>query len=122
MLASGLRRTWFHLLGAGPLVLLLSVLPSYVYFDHLVKYASQAMGQQMGEDTESAAEHTSHEQHCHYGGGGCSEAPAPINGRVLPAVVDLIEPQLAAVLLEENRPLLAGVAVVPQAKPPRADA
>ena len=120
MLASGLRRTWFHLLGAGPLVLLLSVLPSYFYLDHLVAYATQAMGGAV--EQESPAEHTIHEQHCHYGGAGCSEAPAPINGRVLPAVVDLVEPQLAAVLLEENRPLLDGVAVVPQTKPPRADA
>ena len=114
----GLRRTWFWLLGAGPLVLLLSILPSYVYLGHWTEYAKAAMGRPVEE--ESSGEVLDHAMHCHFNAASCSEQPAPINGHVLPAVGELTEPNLSDLAaIEQALSRLEDVLLAPATEPPR---
>ncbi|MEX2159788.1 MAG: hypothetical protein WEB04_10340 [Dehalococcoidia bacterium] len=115
----GLRRTWFWLLGAGPLMLLLSMLPQYLAIDHWEEYYRHMIRHEI-EEPEEGPEHTSHEQHCHYGSAACSDQPAPINGRVLPAAVELSEPSLPDVAYAElSLSRLEDVFLAPASEPPR---
>jgi hypothetical protein len=116
----GLRRRWFRLVAAGPLLLLLALLPSYLYIDHWGEYLAHAMAHDV-EVEESPAEHTTHELHCHYGISGCTEQPAPINGQVMPGLVELARPVLLGIAaLERPAVTLEGVAPVPPTQPPQA--
>lgn len=111
-------RAWLRLIGIGPIVMLGALLPSYTYIDHWSEYAGVVTGHR-GQAAAGQAEHTSHELHCHYGSSGCSEQPAPISGRVLPAAVELAEPVLAAALIDTARTEApAGLAVSPPTDPP----
>jgi hypothetical protein len=115
-------RTWLRLVGAGPFVLLLALLPSYLAIDHWGEYAGYITGRHPAVE-EGSAEHASHGTHCHYGTSACADQPAPINGRVLPAAVELTQPHLADVKVEparEEAPL--GVAFAPLTDPPWAPA
>ena len=106
-------------MGVGPLVLLAALLPSYLSIDHWGAYAGYVTGHSMAAD-EGSAEHASHGMHCHYGPSACSDQPAPINGRVLPAAVELVEPHLAAVEMDVVRTAaLDGVTFAPPTDPPR---
>jgi hypothetical protein len=120
MSLSRISRTWLRLVGIGPLVLLAALLPSYLSIDHWSAYAGFVTGGH-DEAEEGSAEHTSHGMHCHYGPSACSDQPAPINGRVLPAAVELVEPHLAAVEMDISREVaLSSVVFAPPTDPPRA--
>ena len=119
----GVRRTWFWLLGAGPLVLLLAMLPQYLVIDHWEEYYNHAIRHEVEKPADEVAEHTSHEQHCHYGSAACSDQPAPINGRVLPAAIELSEPSFSALsALEQPTSRLEDVFLAPAREPPRSPA
>jgi hypothetical protein len=113
-----ISRTWLRLVGIGPALLLAALLPSYLAIDHWGEYAGSIKGHHE-EAEEGSAEHASHGMHCHYGPSTCSDQPAPINGRVLPAAVELIEPRLAALWMDAPRVgVLLSVAFAPPTDPP----
>jgi hypothetical protein len=115
------RRTWFRLLAVGPLVLLLSVLPSLIYLDHWDEYIQYAVSGSglLGNEADSL-EHTSHHTHCHVGPSTCADQPVPIgSANVLTSVVELPEPELPQVAVDEQVALLEEVFMSPLTRPPQ---
>ncbi|MDP3766374.1 MAG: hypothetical protein Q8S13_00020, partial [Dehalococcoidia bacterium] len=112
-------RTWFRLLGAGPLVLLVAFLPSLVYVGHWGDYVDFALGRSRAVEEPTDAEHATHEAHCHVGPSTCADQPAFINGQVAASVVEMTVPHLSTTVLEDALVTLEGQTVAPLTEPPR---
>jgi hypothetical protein len=108
----GVHGAWLALLGAGHLVLLLSLLPSVLYIDHWVEFINPSA-------EISKAGLALHESHCHLGSGSCGEQPAPTNLKSLSSIVDLPQPQLLAVAIEDVAPASQETFITPPTEPPR---
>jgi hypothetical protein len=115
------RRTWFRLLAVGPLALLLSVLPSLIYLGHWGEYPEYSVsGPGLLEDEAGPLEHTVHHTHCHAGPSTCADQPVPIgSANVLASVVELPQPELPAVAVEDPTRDLEEVSVSPLTEPPQ---
>ena len=115
------RRTWFRLLAVGPLALLLSLLPSLIYLDHWDEYIQYAVrGPRLLEDEADPLEHTAHHTHCHAGPSTCADQPVPIgSANVLASVVELPQPELPQVAVDEQIALLEEVFMSPLTRPPQ---
>jgi len=111
------RRSWFVALRVGPALMLIALLPSVVYLDHWTAYASELLGP---SEAQQLSELASHSAHCHSGPSTCSEQPAVFAVQVIPTVVDLDQPELPAVLLEDGPSLLQEHRSSPLTEPPRA--
>ena len=112
MLWPSVRQRWYRLLGVGPLVMLLALAPGLLYPDHWTEF--------LGWANPTEEEPIEHAGHCHLGPASCSEQPVQLDIRAVPAVVDLVEPELTSVLLEERAATPAEHVVTPPTEPPRA--
>lgn len=114
------RRTWFRLLAVGPLVLLLALLPSLAYLDHWGEYIQYAVsGPGLLENEADPLEHTAHSAHCHAGPSTCADQPIPLGDKYLLAVVEVPQPDLPAVVVEERVLSLEAVFISPLTQPPQ---
>ena len=111
MSAEYLLQRWYRFLGAGPLVMLLALLPGLLFIDHWGQYAGL-----IPVEEENLAEHAGH---CHLNIGTCSDQPLPPDMSVTPAVVHVVEPELTLLALEDHLQRLSGHIVVPPTEPPR---
>ncbi|MBI4570675.1 MAG: hypothetical protein HY723_01895 [Chloroflexi bacterium] len=105
----------------GPLVLLLAMLPSLVYLGHWGEYIQYAVsGPGLLEDEAGPLEHTLHHAHCHAGPSTCADQPVPIgSANALAAVVELPQPELPQVAVDEQVALLEEVFTSPLTRPPQ---
>lgn len=115
------RRTWFRLLAVGPLVLLLSLLPSLTYLDHWGEYIQYSVsGPGLLGNEADPLEHTAHHTHCHAGPSTCADQPVPIgSANGLASVVELPQPELPQVAVEDPTRHLEEVSVSPLTEPPQ---
>jgi len=89
-----------------------AVLPSVVPYDHLLPGLDQH---------ESLAEEATHSTHCHITPGSCADAPIPAGPNQLIFNAPLIvTPALLAILLSLTLPVLTGISVKPDTRPPLA--
>ena len=116
-LSQRVRRSWFRALGIGPAVMLIALLPSVLYIDHWTSYASSLLGE---SEAMQLSELANHSTHCHVGPSSCSDQPTVYATQVVPTVVELAHPELPAVLLEHDPPLLVEHTSAPLTEPPRA--
>jgi hypothetical protein len=114
MTAAGARRSWWGLIGAGHLVLLLSLLPSVLYLDHWSEFLFPNRPEHV-----SAADEALHESHCHFGSGSCSQ-PVPTNLKMLVSVVDLPQLELTVTAIEDVASVIEEAFITPPTEPPRA--
>lgn len=91
------RRVWRWVLSVGPRLLLAALLPSLLFIDHWDEYLDYALGQ----EPFVAAEHASHQVHCHGGPASCSQQPAPTNVQVFASVVQVPQPALMSFAFED---------------------
>jgi hypothetical protein len=118
-LAHRLRRSWLQALGIGPALMLIALLPSVLYLDHWTAYASALLGPSEAQQL-SELNQANHASHCHLGPSTCSDQPTPFAVQVIPTVVDLDQPELPAVLLEDGLSRLEEHISSPLTEPPRA--
>lgn len=95
--------------------MLLALLPSTLYLDH---WAEQLTSTFFGSGVEEAEE-LSHHAHCHLTPGACSDQPVAPSVSVFPAVVEVSEPELPSVLLEDGSTALEEAVVAIPTEPPR---
>ena|ERR1700694_1327950 len=108
------RRSWWILLGAGHLVMLLALLPSMLYIDHWSAY----FGWTKDDDSPGAQE--VHQGHCHLSPSTCSDQPLPPGPRATWEVVEFKKPNLPPIVaLDEPSVKLTGVVVSVPTEPPR---
>lgn len=106
-------------LRVGPALMLTALLPSVLYLDHWTAYASALLGPSEAQQL-SELNRANHASHCHLGPSTCSEQPTAYTTQVSPTVVDLDQPELPAVLLEDGLSLLEEHTSSPLTEPPRA--
>jgi hypothetical protein len=123
-----LRRIWLAALRAGPVILLVALLPSVSYIDHWSEFVTSAVAHEAAEAEGAGddsgpeprhAEDDSHAAHCHTNIASCAEQPAPADLRLLHVVVDFSEPALTETPLEYSDWTLAGFVVPIPTEPPR---
>ncbi len=114
-----MRQRWFGLLGVGPLVLLLALLPQLLYVDHWVEFVTHGLGRESAAEQGDGRERVQHEAHCHVGSAACSDQPVPYSVRVVPAIIELAPPELYSLPLENIEAPLEELAVSPLTEPPR---
>ena len=115
-----LRRRWYRLLRAGPLVLLLAFLPSLLYVDHWGEFLDPGRGGAISpEHLAESLGGNGHAAHCHVGASTCSEQPAPASVQIFPALTELSEPEFPTVLLEDSVTAPEEFIVSPPTEPPR---
>jgi hypothetical protein len=112
MLRRSLLQRWYRMLGAGPLIMLLALTPSLLSIDHFGAYFGWIQ-----DSNDSPADHIGH---CHLNVASCSDQPLPPNPGAAPAVVNVVEPELTLLALEDYQQRLAGQVVIPPTEPPRA--
>ncbi len=112
-----LRREWRRLLGLGPLVLLLALLPSLLYAGHWAEFLDHALGRE--DAAEDAGNVLEHARHCHFGPSACSEQPVPYRVQVVPGIVELAGPELPSIALEDSAKPLQEFVVATPTDPPR---
>jgi len=89
-----------------------AVLPSVVPYDHLIPGI---------HDDHSLAEEAAHSTHCHITPGSCADAPIPAGPNQLIFNSPLIvTPALLSILLAVTLPVLTGISVKPDTRPPLA--
>lgn len=111
MLRRRLLQRWYRFLGAGPLVMLLALAPSLLSIDHVAEDFGW-----LHESDDSPMDHIGH---CHLNVASCSDQPLPPNPGAAAAVVNVVEPELTFLALEEEHPRRYGRVVVPPKEPPR---
>jgi hypothetical protein len=112
------RRTWKGQNALGPALLLLALMPMFSYFGHWSLFTSEAMG--YGTEAEEVEDVEEHAHHCHLGVANCTDQPVPASVRVIPAVIDLPEPELSLSLMLSGSVTLTEHVESPPTEPPRA--
>ena len=107
---------WHRALRVGSVILLAALLPSLLYIDHWGEFVDFALGR---ADAADAAEAAAHSVHCHFGAASCSDQPVPTNLSQLGTIVEVPEPPLPAVALEERASTPEEFVVTPPTEPPR---
>lgn len=89
-----------------------AVMPSVVPYDHLLPGTQHA---------ESVAEEATHSTHCHVSPGSCADAPVPAGPNQLIYNAPLIiTPALLSILIAFALPVLTGISIKPDTRPPLA--
>ncbi len=111
-------RRWARagLQAARPLLLLLALFPSLSYMGHWTELFAPEAASGAAEQED----HSGHEAHCHFGPANCAEQPVPPNTQSLPDLVELSNPELNAVPLEDTTAIPEEVYSRPPVQPPRA--
>jgi hypothetical protein len=106
------RRTRRHILSlAVGATVFLAVMPIVLPWDHLF----------LSHGDETAAEESVHASHCHESPGTCSDAPVTAGpGQLMLTAPLLPTPALFGMLLLFAVPLLAGITLRPETRPPLA--
>ncbi len=91
-------------------MMFLALLPAVLPFDHLFMPDTHV---------DAAVQDAVHEAHCHIAPGSCSDAPIPAGpGQLLLFQPLVVVPILLTVLLSLAIPMLAGIVVTPDRRPP----
>ena len=102
------RRAGASTLAAGPVLLLLTLLPSLLSVDHWTAVsAAEASGA------------ATHQGHCHSGPATCAEQPVPPNLRSFADLIEMPEPDLTALPLEDAAVRPIKFLSPPPVEPPR---
>jgi hypothetical protein len=89
------------------------------YAGHWTLLAGAAIGH-VSAEAEQEEDVEEHAQHCHLGVANCSDQPVPASVRVIPAVIDLPEPEFSLSLILSGSVTLTEHVQSPPTEPPRA--
>ncbi len=118
-LVRSLRWSWLQLLGVGPAVLVVALLPSFLYLGHWSDYLGDSLGYQAAEAATDEAERAEHRTHCHFGPATCSEQPAPPNMRSFSVPIEVPMPEYTAAAVDDSANALEEFVSLIPTEPPR---
>lgn len=93
-------RSWFQFLGAGPVISILALVPSFFYLDHWADYLHGSLGHE--EAAADEAEGVEHAAHCHFGPATCSDQPVPPNMRSFFTFIEVLMPGYKATAIDDS--------------------
>lgn len=97
---------------------MLALLPSVLFVDHWTEFLFHTNADEAAEAEE--ASNVTHKLHCHEGPATCADQPVPLNPKVVADLIEVREPRLPSVLVEDGeRGLDEYIATLPT-RPPRA--
>lgn len=103
----------------GPAVLILALLPSFLYLGHWSDYLGDSFGHEADEAVTDEAESAEHRDHCHFGPATCADQPVPPNMRSFSAPIEVPMPEYTAAAVDDSATALEEFVALIPTEPPR---